>query len=161
MDLILNCVVEKVTADQNARLQQPVTKEEVRDAVFSMHLDKAAGPDGLNPGFYRSFWQMVGDDISAAVLACLNNNCAFPGENHTNNILILKKEEPEQISDLRPISLCNVVDRISSKVLANRMRACMDGVISIQQSAFIPDRYITDNAMIAFELIHFLRRKTQ
>lgn len=62
---------EKVTAEQNLLLQQPVTREEFRDEVFSMHPDKAAGPDGLNPGFYRSFWQVVGDDVSAAVMMFL------------------------------------------------------------------------------------------
>lgn len=59
MESILECVGEKVTTEQNSLLQQPVTWEEVRDAVFNMHPDKATGLDGLNPGFYQSFWQVV------------------------------------------------------------------------------------------------------
>lgn len=70
--------------------------------------------------------------------------------------------DPEHVQLFRiPISLCNVVDHITSKVLANRICGCMDSIISASQSAFIPGRFIQDNAMIAFEIFHFLRRKTQ
>lgn len=89
-------------------------------------------------------------------MECLNNNNPpGPGSNNTNIVLISKKKQPEFVSDLRPISLCNVVDRITCKVLVNRMKRFMNLIISEAQSVFIPGRYITDNAM------HYLKRKTQ
>ena len=91
-------------------------------------------------------------------LAC---NSHAPGSNNTNIMLIPKKKQPEFVSDLRSISLCNFVERITCKVLANRMKRCMNLIISEAQSAFIPGRYITDNAMISFEAMHYLKRKTQ
>ena len=94
-------------------------------------------------------------------MECLNNNSPAPGSNNTNIVLIPKKKQPEFVSDLRPISLCNVVDRITCKVLANRMKRCMNLIISEAQSAFIPGIYITDNVMISFEAMHYLKRKTQ
>lgn len=65
------------------------------------------------------------------------------------------------MGDLRPISLCNVAYNIIAKVLANRTKHLLDGLISENQSAFVPGRLITDNIMLAFETHHFLKKKTQ
>lgn len=59
------------------------------------------------------------------------------------------------------ISLCNVLLRILSKVMTNRLKPCLGSIISEKQSAFIEGRLLTDNALIAFEINHFMRRKTQ
>lgn len=57
MDEVLRCVRSRVTNEANEDLMRPFTREEVRNAIFSMHLDKAPGEDALNPGFYQKYWQ--------------------------------------------------------------------------------------------------------
>lgn len=64
------------------------------------------------------------------------------------------------MTEICPVSLCNVIYKIISKVLANRLKEVIDSIISKNQSAFIPGRLITDNVMIAHELVHFLKGKT-
>lgn len=46
------------------------------------------------------------------------------GVNQTLVSLIPKGKVPQKMTDLRPISLCNVIDRILSKVLSNRLKPC-------------------------------------
>lgn len=82
------------------------------------------------------------------------------GMNDTNLVLIPKNSNPSLMGDLRPISLCNMLFKIGSKVLANRMKLVLNSVISENQRAFIPGRLISDNMMISFEVMHYLKRKT-
>ena len=63
--------------------------------------------------------------------------------------------------DYRPISLSNVVSRMVSKVLANKVKGILPNIISNAQSAFVPDKLITDNTAVAYEMLHRLRNKRQ
>lgn len=79
--------------------------------------------------------------------------------NETNVVLLPKVEVPAIMRDLRPISLCNVLYRVVSKVLGNRLQYLLPRIISVEQSAFVKRRSIVDNVMVAFELIHHMETK--
>lgn len=65
------------------------------------------------------------------------------------------------MTDFRPVSLCNLLYTIISKVLANQLKKVIDSIISDCQSTFIPGRLITDSIMIVFESMHYMKRKVK
>ena len=93
------------------------------------------------------------------VLAAVNTAQIPDGWNDTTIILIPKVNDPTLVSQFRPISLCNVVYKVISKLLANRLRGILSDVISDHQSAFVLGRLITDNILLAYESIHRIKKK--
>lgn len=158
-DLVTQHVPRKVTEGMNDVLTDEYSYEDVRKVVFMMHLSKSPGPDGFTAGFYQRHWELIGHDISTAVLAFLNGGEISAVVNSTILVLIPKVRNPQELTQFRPISLCNVLYKICSKVIANRLRTVLDEIISEEQSAFVPGRLVTDNVLVAYECIHYLSRK--
>ncbi len=117
----------------------------------------ALGPDGMPPLFYQKFWDSIGNDVSFAVLSCLNSGTILKSINHTYITLIPKIPIPKKVTNFRPISLYNVIYKIISKVLTNRLKTILPHIIYETQSAFIPGRLITDNILVAFETLHHMK----
>ena len=61
------------------------------------------------------------------------------------------------MSNFRPISLCNVIYKIVSKVIANHLKPLLNSIISETQSVFINNRLITENILIAYESLHHMK----
>lgn len=145
----------------NSKLLAPFSSDECKLAISQMQPDKSLGPDGLNLGFYQKIWHVIGQDVFNSCCDWLNR-CEFPnGLNDTVICLIPKCDSPSDMRDPRPISLCNVLYKILARVLANRIKNILPKVISEAQSAFVLGRFITDNVISAFELLHYMKRKTR
>lgn len=158
---IIAAIPQCISPNDNIALTSPFSEEEFRQAAFSMHPDKSPGPDGLNPGFFQKFWPLIGREIFEASCSWLEEGSFPPNLNDTNIALIAKVDRPENMKDLRPISLCNVIYKILSKVLANRLKRILHKCISDSQAAFVPGRDILDNALTAFEVLHSMKCKTR
>lgn len=68
--------------------------------------------------------------------------------------MIPKKKKPNCVADFRSINLCNVLYKLASKVLVNRLKLILPDIISENQSAFTSGRLINDNVLVAFEVFH-------
>ena len=158
-DSILQGIELKVTPLMNADLTRPFTALEVEQALKQMKPMSAPGPDGMPPIFYKSYWNIVGLDVIDATLSVLNTGIMPPNLNHAFITLIPKTKSPTNLTDYRPISLCNVIYKIISKTIANRLKKILPKLVSETQSAFMSDRLITDNILVAFETLHHLKNK--
>ena len=157
MDAVLEAIEPKVTESMNQELIKEFTREEIDVALKHKEHLKALGSDGMPPIFFQSFWSVIGDEVSYAILDCLNN-CHIPHDlNHTFVTLIPKVKCPELISEFRPISLCNVIYKLMSKVLANQLNKLLPLLVSENQSAFQEGKMITDNILVAFETLHYMK----
>jgi len=160
MERVTDLLPRRVMAEHNEFLMKPLTKLEVYEALMDMDPSKAPGPDGMSLKFFQFLWDTVGDKIFIASKNIFKGKCALPADlNHTNRVLIPKCQHPKCMGELRPISLCNVLYRIFSKVLANRLKHILPHVISDNQSAFVPGRLISDNLLVASEILHYMKRK--
>ena len=124
-----------------------------------MHPKQSPGPDSMPPLFYEHFWSLSGDCGTKAVLDYLNLSIIPLKFNETHIILIPKVKNPTKITQYKPISLSNVISRLASKVIANRLKRFLPKIISEHQSAFMADRFITDNVLVTFETMHYLNQK--
>lgn len=144
-------IKKRISPDMVSQMIRPYIRSEIEDALAEMHPCKSPGPNGFPALFYKKFWDFVGDDVCGLVLDFLNHGHMPEGLNYTYVVLIPKVKNTSKMTELRPISLCNVSYKLISKVLANRLKGLLPSIIDENQSAFVPGRLITDNVILSSE----------
>ena len=133
-DDFLTEVTPGITPQMNQRLLGIATENEVIDALFMMHPEKAPRPDDMTTLFFQHSWHIIKKDLVDMVNNFLVSGILDPRLNITNICMIPKTEWPTRMTELRPISLCNVGYKIISKVLCQRLKICLPSLISETQS---------------------------
>lgn len=121
-------------------LSHPVSVDEITKTVFSMPQSKSPGPDGYSIEFFRSAWSIVGEDFIAAVSEFFSNGRLLKDINDTTIASITKLPNACKLGDFRPISCCNLVYKIISKIISNRLKEVLKDCISPSQSVFLKGR---------------------
>ena len=127
---------------------------EVEVALKQMAPLKALGPVSMLPLFYQNYWCLIGDVVTKTILSYLNSTTIPHPLYHTFITLIPKIKNLVAVFDYCPISLCNVLYKKFSNVLANRLKKILTSIITEHQSAFTKHRLISDNILVAFETLH-------
>lgn len=154
--LFEGCRFPHLTDQQHNFLASRFTSKEVWEAVNSIHPTKDPRPNGYHARFYQVNWTTIGSSIIDIVLRCLNDGLPFHEINETFITLIPKLKSSESMVDYQPIGLCNVLYKILSKVLVNRIKPILKDLISETHSSFVSQRLITDNIIVASEVFHWL-----
>ena len=137
----------------------PVTDDLIQQTLFSIGNEKAPGPDGYSSLFFKKAWSIVGGEFCAAVKDFFASRELLKQVNHSIIALVPKSSSANLAADFRPISCCNVIYKVISKILAGRMAHVLQDLISPAQNAFLGGRNMADNVHLMQELLRHYGRK--
>nr|GEW74526.1 putative RNA-directed DNA polymerase, eukaryota, reverse transcriptase zinc-binding domain protein [Tanacetum cinerariifolium] len=150
---------KSLTLEQQEDLERPVSKEELKKAVWDCVMEKSPRPDGFTFGFYRHFWATIEYDVLAVVNQFFTYGDIPKGCNSSFIALIPKIPDADMVKDFRPISLIGSIYKIVAKILANRLVSVLGDIVSEEQYAFIAGRQILDGLFILNEVIQWCTLK--
>lgn len=140
------------SAHAEAMIKIP-TMDEIMRTMFKLNPNKSPGPDGFTSRFYSCSWHILGREVTAAI-----NNFFITGNlptatNSTILTLIPKFPGASSIKDYRPISCCNTIYKVISKLLVSKLKLLLPEIILPNQSAFIKGRLLLENCLLASEIV--------
>ena len=170
-DHIRTAFVNLYTSDHIVSLQDPIihsgsmniayypSGEEIRLALFSMKPLKSPGPDGFHPIFFQKKWNIVSMKICHKIQEWFTRGKIPEHLGQALICLIPKQSSPETVKHLRPISLCNTIYKLVTKIIVNRLKPFIPQCISPNQNSFMKGRGPDVNIVVASEIIHPLQKK--
>ncbi|XP_043697190.1 uncharacterized protein LOC122647970 [Telopea speciosissima] len=117
------------------------------------------GPDGFGAGFYKHSWEVIGEELTHAVQWFFANSFMPRSINATFITLVPKSGDVSTFAGFRPIALCNLLYKIITKILSNRIQHVIGSVVSHNQSAFIKGRSIVDNILVCHDIVRGIEQK--
>ncbi|XP_038999482.1 uncharacterized protein LOC120125037 [Hibiscus syriacus] len=158
-NLLKDLLQFNLPSDVSSNLVKEVTDEEIQKAIFIQGNDKAPGPNGFTPYFFKKSWSVVGKDVVNAIKYFFQETFILPAFNATTIDLIPNVPNPNKVRDFRPISCCSVIYKTITKILVKRLTTLLPEIISLNQSTFVKGRNIVDNTLLAQELVREYGRK--
>jgi hypothetical protein len=148
-----------VTEVEEDALFKPVTLLELKAVLENFKKERSPGPDGWTSEFFIFFFDLVGADLLEMVEDSRKKGKICGGLNSTFLALIPKVNNPASFDDYRPISLCNLIYKVISKILANRIKPILARCLSAEQLGFLKGRRIQDAIGAAHESLHSIKKK--
>lgn len=138
--------------DVRARLDEPISLQEIEAAIDELAAGKSPGPDGLGAGFYRGFKKEVALMVYAVIREAYEQKRLPKSFQEAHMVLIPKTDDPDKllwVGSYRPISLTNVDYKIFTKVLAKRIQTVIKDLVGPHQTCGIKGRTIATNIHVA------------
>jgi hypothetical protein len=132
---------------------------EIKSTLQKFKKERSPGPDGWTSEFFLHFFDLVGEDLLQMVEDSRIKGKVIGSLNSTFLVLIPKQKNTLTFSDFRPISLCNLVYKLISKVISSRLKPFLQKSISAEQLGFLKGRRIQDAIATAHEGIHSIKHK--
>ncbi|KAL9683096.1 hypothetical protein QQ045_014911 [Rhodiola kirilowii] len=148
-----------ISDDQNRNLIRTPDEEEVKSAVFGMNPTSSPGPDGFTGKFFCFCWHIIKEDLIGAVKGFFMG-IQVPNLISSAHIVLLPKiKNAVSFDKVRPISLCNFIHKIFSRILNNRLKVLLPSLISSEQSGFVEGRNIHESIGLAHDIVKDINNK--
>ena len=121
--------------------------------MFSLHSNKAPGPNGYTSFFFKETWHIIGRLVTDAILDFFRSRKLLKQINATSFNLIPKVPNAFSMSQYRLIACCNTIYKCISKILSNRLKNVLLSIIDNTQSAFVHGRRTCDNILVGQEIM--------
>ena len=144
-----------LSGQSTSLLDKPVTLLELYDALLCMKSDKVPGIDGLSSNFYKTFWNIVGQDLLLVLLECIGDGMLPLSCKRGVIALLPKSGDNGLLKNWRPISLLCIDLKIFTKCLSLRLNKVLSSIIHIDQTCGVPGRYIYDNIALCRDIISY------
>lgn len=141
------------TDDQRSMVSLP-TAEEIRKLFFKLNPNKASGPDGLTSGFFSSFWEIIGVEVTTAIGQFFTSGFLPAAANATIHSLVPKRQGASCVTDYRHISCLNTFYKVVSRLLVRRLKPMLQDLIVPNQTAFVKGILLIENTVLAGELVN-------
>lgn len=113
-------------------------------------------PDGLQIGFYKTYWPHLANDVQSIIFQLIEGQIFWEEINIVDLVLIPKIKTSSYPKDFRPISLCNAIYKFVAKILSNRLSTILLSIISENQVAFVKDHLITNVVMVGLDFLYHI-----
>ncbi len=117
---------------------------ELEAVVKKMAKDKAPGPDGFTTNYFHEGWDWLKDQLHIIVENSRRMGDILMAFNATFLTLIPKEKGMEDPGKFRPISLCNIIYKIITKVIANHLCPLLPLLISLEQAGLVEGNFFLD-----------------
>ena len=135
-------------------LERVISRDELFDAMMTLHNNKTPGCDGLTIEFYRKFWKSLVNPLYENYQMCVKIGELNPsGKRGIINLIPKKNKELSYVCNWRPITLLNNDYKIWAKALSNRLEIVSGYMIGNQQNGFIKGRNIFTNLRTTAEIV--------
>lgn len=151
---LLNHVSKKLTEEEAAVLDRPITASEIQIAIQSGKGNSCPGLDGIPIEFYQIAPVNFSNILLHVFPEALHKGALSPGQSKAAVTLLYKKGDAAEPKNYRPIALMQVDAKILDKLISYRIKHLLPKLSHTDQKGFIPGRSIQDNILMLQELRH-------
>jgi hypothetical protein len=144
MQRIMECDLPKIPDAANLALAEPVTLEEIFQAIKSGKLKKASGCDGICHEFLSKMWEANKHDLLQIMNEMYRDAMITAQQKHGLLACIPKHAQALHIDDYRPLTILNTDYRLLTRIIAARLRPWLPEILQRSQYCCIPDNTVFD-----------------
>ena len=155
-DLMKDTEMPTLTNDEAEKIEGLLTYKEISEVLFNMKHDKSPGMTDFTAEFFKVFWRQLGYFVLRAINFGYKKGELSITQRQGIIICIPKENKPKHfLKNWRPLTLLDIVYKMASGTIANRIKLVINKLISKDQTGFIKGRYIGENIRLIYDLMNY------